>query len=150
MAKRLGSQLTSLVRAFASRRVFGHGLPGNPQSGSREIIEVGNLKVTMTDVNGITKTFDNVEEGTSLMELGKQNDVAGIMGDCGGGCACATCHVYVNAEWFEKVGEPDDIEFAMLDMVSDVQRDTSRLGCQIKMKPELDGIEVTVAPSSSY
>ena len=111
---------------------------------------MGNLKVTMTDVNGVTRTFDNVEEGTSLMELGKQNDIAGIMGDCGGGCACATCHVYVDDAWFAKVGEPDDIEFAMLDMVSDVQRPTSRLGCQIKMKADFDGIEVTVAPSSSY
>jgi 2Fe-2S ferredoxin len=111
---------------------------------------MGNLKVTMTDVNGDTKVFDNVEEGTSLMELGKQNGVAGIMGDCGGGCACATCHVYVDQAWWAKVGEPDDIEFAMLDMVADVMKDTSRLGCQIKMKPELDGIEVTVAPASSY
>ena len=67
---------------------------------------MGNLKVTMTDVNGVTRTFDNVEEGTSLMELGKQNDIAGIMGDCGGGCACATCHVYVDDAWFAKVGEP--------------------------------------------
>lgn len=111
---------------------------------------MGDLKVTMTDVNGETRTFENVEEGTSLMELGKQNGVAGIMGDCGGGCACATCHVYVDEAWWAKVGEPDDIEFAMLDMVSDVQRETSRLGCQIKMKPALDGIVVTVAPSSSY
>jgi 2Fe-2S ferredoxin len=111
---------------------------------------MANLKVTMTDVNGVTRSFDDVEEGTSLMELGKQNDVAGIMGDCGGGCACATCHVYVSQDWFPKVGEPDDIEFAMLDMVADVQQETSRLGCQIKMSPELDGITVTVAPSSSY
>jgi 2Fe-2S ferredoxin len=111
---------------------------------------MGNLKVTMTDVNGDTKVFDNVEEGTSLMELGKQNGVAGIMGDCGGGCACATCHVYVDQAWWDKVGEPDDIEFAMLDMVADVMKETSRLGCQIKMRPELDGIEVTVAPASSY
>ena len=66
---------------------------------------MGNLKVTMTDVNGVSKTFDGVEEGTSLMELGKRNDVAGIMGDCGGGCACATCHVYVDGDWFAKVGE---------------------------------------------
>ena len=115
-----------------------------------EFLEMGNLKVTMTDVNGETRTFENVEEGTSLMELGKQNGVAGIMGDCGGGCACATCHVYVDQDWWNKVGEPDDIEFAMLDMVADVMRDTSRLGCQIKMKPELDGLTVTVAPSSSY
>ena len=111
---------------------------------------MGNLKVTMTDVNGQTRTFEDVEEGMSLMELGKANDVAGIMGDCGGGCACATCHVYVDEAWWDKVGEPDDIEFAMLDMVADVMRDTSRLGCQIKMNPELDGLVVTVAPSSSY
>lgn len=111
---------------------------------------MGNLKVTMTDVNGEAQVFENVEEGTSLMELGKQNGVAGIMGDCGGGCACATCHVYVDQAWWNRVGEPDDIEFAMLDMVADVMKDTSRLGCQIKMKPELDGIEVTVAPASSY
>jgi 2Fe-2S ferredoxin len=111
---------------------------------------MGNLKVTMTDVNGSTRTFENVEEGTSLMELGKQNDVAGIMGDCGGGCACATCHVYVDPSWWDKVGAPDDIEFAMLDMVADVMKDNSRLGCQIKMKSDLDGIAVTVAPASSY
>lgn len=111
---------------------------------------MGNLKVTMTDVNGNTRTFENVEEGMSLMELGKQNGVAGIMGDCGGGCACATSPVYVDKDGWAKVGEPDDIEFAMLDMVADVMKDTSRLGCQIKMKPELDGLTVTVAPASSY
>lgn len=111
---------------------------------------MGNLKVTMTDTAGVKHEFADVEEGTSLMELGKQNGVAGIMGDCGGGCACATCHVYVDQSWWDKVGEPDDIEFAMLDMVADVMKDTSRLGCQIKMNKELDGIEVTVAPASSY
>jgi ferredoxin, 2Fe-2S len=111
---------------------------------------MGNLKVTMTDVNGETRVFEDVEDGMSLMELGKARGVAGIMGDCGGGCACATCHVYVDASWFGKVGEPDDIEFAMLDMVADVMKDTSRLGCQIKMSGELDGIEVTVAPASGY
>lgn len=110
---------------------------------------MGNLKVTMTDVNGVTQTFDDVEEGVSLMELGKQHGVAGIMGDCGGGCACATCHVYVDQAWWGKVGEPDDIEFAMLDMVADVMKDNSRLGCQVKMSSDLDGLEVTVAPASS-
>jgi len=111
---------------------------------------MGNLKVTMTDTKGEVHAFDNVEEGMSLMELGKQNGVAGIMGDCGGGCACATCHVYVSDAWWEKVGEPDEIEYAMLDMVADVMKDTSRLGCQIKMSSDLDGIEVVVAPASSY
>lgn len=111
---------------------------------------MGNLKVTMTDVNGNTKVIEHVDEGMNLMELAKANGVEGIFGDCGGGCACATCHVYVAEQWMEKVGQPDDIEFAMLDMVSDVMRDNSRLGCQIKMRDELDGIEVTVAPASAY
>jgi 2Fe-2S ferredoxin len=109
---------------------------------------MGNLKVIYTDVKGATRTLDDVEEGASLMELAKRNGIEGIFGDCGGGCACATCHVYVEGDWFEKVGPPDDIEFAMLDMVTDVLKDNSRLGCQIKMKPELSGIEVTVAPAS--
>jgi 2Fe-2S ferredoxin len=111
---------------------------------------MGNLTVTMTDVNGETRTFTDAEEGISLMEIAKAHGVEGIFGDCGGGCSCATCHVYVAGEWMEKVGQPDDIEFGMLDMVSDVQKDTSRLSCQIKMSPELDGIAVTVAPASSY
>jgi ferredoxin, 2Fe-2S len=111
---------------------------------------MGNLKATFTDVNGKVHAVDDIEAGHSLMEVAKAHGVAGIMGDCGGGCACATCHVYVAPDWFAKVGEPDDIEFAMLDMVSDVQKDTSRLSCQIKMSEEFDGIEVTVAPTSSY
>jgi 2Fe-2S ferredoxin len=111
---------------------------------------MGNLKVTMTDVKGEVRTIDNIAEGMNIMEIAKANSIEGIFGDCGGGCACATCHVYVGQEWWDKVGSPDDIEFAMLDMVSDVMRDTSRLGCQIKMRPELDGLEVTVAPASAY
>ena len=111
---------------------------------------MGNLKVNYTDVKGVTQTIDNADDGVSLMELAKQNGVEGIFGDCGGGCACATCHVYVEGDWFAKVGPPDDIEFAMLDMVADVMQDNSRLGCQIKMSAELDGIAVTVAPTSGY
>jgi 2Fe-2S ferredoxin len=113
-----------------------------------DLFAMGNLKVVYTDVKGTQRVLDNVEEGASLMEAAKSNGVEGIFGDCGGGCACATCHVYVEGKWFEKVGPPDDIEFAMLDMVTDVLKDNSRLGCQIKMSPELDGIEVTVAPAS--
>lgn len=111
---------------------------------------MGNLTVTMTDVKGEISTFSDVDEGLSLMEVAKAHDVEGIFGDCGGGCACATCHVYVEGDWFAKVGPPDEIEFAMLDMVADVMQDNSRLGCQIKMKPELDGIAITVAPSSGF
>jgi ferredoxin, 2Fe-2S len=111
---------------------------------------MGNLKVTYTDVKGESRTLDNVEDGVSLMELAKQNGIEGIFGDCGGGCACATCHVYVEGDWMDKVGQPDEIEFAMLDMVADVMKDNSRLGCQIKMRAELDGIAVTVASTSGY
>ena len=109
---------------------------------------MGNLKVTMTDVNGVTHSFGDVDAGANLMEVGKAHGVAGIFGDCGGGCACATCHVYVDPAWWAKVGEPDDIEYAMLDMVADVMKDTSRLGCQVKMSAELDGLSVKVAPAS--
>lgn len=109
---------------------------------------MGNLKVSMTDVKGVKHDIAGVDEGASLMEVAKANGVEGIFGDCGGGCACATCHVYVDTTWWDKVGEPDDIEFAMLDMVADVMKDNSRLSCQIKMTPELDGISVTVAPAS--
>ena len=111
---------------------------------------MSNLKVTMTDVNGITRTITDVAEGLSLMEVAKANGIDGIFGDCGGGCSCATCHVYVAQGWLERVGLPDDIEFSMLDMVSDVQQDNSRLSCQIKMSAALDGLELTVAPSSAY
>lgn len=111
---------------------------------------MGNITVTMTDVNGVTETFADVPEGISLMELGKARGVAGIAGDCGGGCSCATCHVYVAQQWMEQVGQPDDIEFGMLDMVADVQQENSRLSCQIKLSSELDGLAVTVAPASSY
>ena len=110
---------------------------------------MGNLKVVMTDVKGTVHEIGDIDEGQSLMEIAKAHDIDGIFGDCGGGCACATCHVYVDAAWWDKVGGPDDIEFAMLDMVSDVARDNSRLGCQIKMSSALDGLTVTVAPTSN-
>lgn len=109
---------------------------------------MGSLTVTMTDVNGETRRFADLDEGISLMEQAKARDVAGIFGDCGGGCSCATCHVYVAPEWMDRVGAPDAIEFDMLDMVSDVHRPNSRLSCQITMSAALDGLTVTVAPSA--
>ena len=109
---------------------------------------MGNLTVTITDVNGEERSFSDVVNGVSLMESAKARGVAGIFGDCGGGCSCATCHVYVAPEWLARVGAPDDIELDMLDMVSDLQRENSRLSCQIQMRAELDGLAVTVAPSS--
>lgn len=103
-------------------------------------------QIRITDSRGETTTLTSTGPGQSLMELARANGVAGIEGDCGGGCACATCHVYVAPEWWDRVGPPDEIETDMLDMVSDVQQPTSRLSCQIKLSAEFDGLEVTVAP----
>ena len=106
------------------------------------------LKLTFVQADGVEKTFDDVDTGQSLMEVGRINGVDGILGDCGGSCSCATCHVYVDPQWQAVVGEPDDIELQTLDMVSDIHRANSRLCCQIMLRPELDGLRVTVAPNA--
>ena len=83
-----------------------------------------------------------VKPGLSVMEGAVKNNVPGIDADCGGACACATCHVYVDGEWAAVVGPAEPMEQDMLDFASDV-RTTSRLSCQIRIKPELDGLTVT-------
>lgn len=79
--------------------------------------------------------------GASLMETAVRNGVAGIEAECGGACSCATCHVYVDPGWREKVGAPDAMESDMLDMAYEVQPN-SRLACQIRVSPMLDGLIV--------
>ena len=107
---------------------------------------MSSIKVTFAQSDGSEQTIDDAELGRSLMEVAREHGVPGILADCGGGCACATCHVYVDEQWREAVGTPDEIENEMLDMVSDLREPNSRLSCQIKLKAELDGIRVTVAP----
>ncbi|MET0365656.1 MAG: 2Fe-2S iron-sulfur cluster-binding protein [Sphingobium sp.] len=104
--------------------------------------------VTFVEPSGAERPIENAEGGLSLMEIAKQNGVEGIMGDCGGACSCATCHVFVDPAWLDRVGPPDEIELDMIDMVSDVAQDNSRLCCQIRMREDLDGLKLTVAPSS--
>ena len=77
----------------------------------------------------------------TVMEGAIQNSIPGIDADCGGACACATCHVYVDEAWMEKTGKPESMEEDMLDFAFDV-RDNSRLSCQIKVTDELDGLIV--------
>ncbi len=84
--------------------------------------------------------------GTSIMEAAVQNMIPGIDADCGGACACATCHVYVAEGWLEKLKDKDDMEDSMLDFAEGVQ-DNSRLSCQILMNDGLDGITVTTPES---
>ena len=98
-------------------------------------------KITFVDHNGESRTID-VENGATVMEAAIRNAVPGIEAECGGACACATCHVYVDEAWREKVGAPTPMEEDMLDFGFDV-RPNSRLSCQIKMSDELDGLVVS-------
>ncbi|MBX3578117.1 MAG: (2Fe-2S)-binding protein [Rhizobiaceae bacterium] len=83
------------------------------------------------------------ENGSTVMENAIRNAVPGIEAECGGACACATCHVYVDEAWTAAVGEPESMEEDMLDFAFDV-RPNSRLSCQIKVRDDLDGLVVTV------
>lgn len=104
------------------------------------------INITFVEADGNEKIIDDAVVGESLMELAKANGVEGILGDCGGGCACATCHVYVDANWTDVVGKPDDIEDMTLDMMGDSYKDNSRLCCQLHVSEALDGLRVAVAP----
>ena len=86
--------------------------------------------------------------GWSVMEGAVKHLVPGIDADCGGACACATCHVYVDDAWIEKTGKASSMEESMLDFANDVEP-TSRLSCQIKVRPELDGLVVRI-PASQH
>lgn len=85
-----------------------------------------------------------VPEGWSLMEAAIQNDIEGIVAECGGGCACATCHVYVDDTFVERLPAIGDMEGDMLECTAAERRAGSRLSCQIRMTAELEGLTVTV------
>jgi 2Fe-2S ferredoxin len=82
------------------------------------------------------------------MEGAKRYTVPGIDGDCGGACACATCHVYIDSPWFERLPPMEELEHEMLDFAFDVAPN-SRLGCQVKVADGLDGLTVRI-PSRQY
>ena len=84
-----------------------------------------------------------VQKGLTVMEGAVQNDVPGIDADCGGGMACATCHVYVKEDWLDKLPSKEDGEEDMLDMAFE-PKNNSRLSCQITVTDELDGLEVNI------
>jgi 2Fe-2S ferredoxin len=97
-------------------------------------------RITFIEHSGVEH---NVEEnpGLSVMEIAVKHSIPGIDADCGGACACATCHVYVDSAWMNKVGERGAMEESMLDF-ADTVGPTSRLACQIKMTNALDGLVV--------
>jgi len=98
-------------------------------------------KITYIDSAGTARTVD-AEIGATVMETAIKNSIPGIEAECGGACACSTCHVYVDEAWTEKIGEPAPMEEDMLDFAFDV-RPNSRLSCQIKVSEQLDGLVVT-------
>ena len=99
-------------------------------------------KITLVAFDGTRFDIDAVN-GSTVMENAIRNSVPGIEAECGGACACATCHVYVDEQWTDTVGSPEPMEEDMLDFAFDV-RPTSRLSCQIKVRDELDGLVVHV------
>ena len=98
-------------------------------------------KITYQDHEGNSKTIE-VDKGLSVMEGAIQNDIPGIDADCGGSMACATCHVYVEEKWLDKLPKTEEAEIDMIDMAFEPKKN-SRLSCQIIVNDELDGLEVT-------
>ena len=99
-------------------------------------------KITYIEHNGKSHTIEIPKE-LSVMEGALQNNIPGIDADCGGACACATCHVYVDEKWFDKLQKKEDAEQDMLDMAFEPKK-FSRLACQITATDELDGLVVKV------
>lgn len=96
--------------------------------------------------DGVDDRVVDADEGASVMEAALANDIGEILADCGGALSCATCHVYVAEGWRERIGKPDDEEEAMLEMAIDPD-ERSRLSCQIKLQPEIDGVEIILPKS---
>ncbi len=104
-------------------------------------------KITYIDNEGNSKTID-VENGLSVMEGAIQNNIPGIDADCGGSMACATCHVYVEEQWINKLPKAEEAEVDMIDMAFEPKKN-SRLSCQLIVSDELNGLTVTTPSKQS-
>tara|TARA_Y100000992_G_scaffold278946_1_gene224856 strand:- start:140 stop:460 length:321 start_codon:yes stop_codon:yes gene_type:complete len=104
-------------------------------------------KITYKNFQGDTKTIE-VDNGLSVMEGAIQNDIPGIDADCGGSMACATCHVYVEEKWLDKLPKAEEAEVDMIDMAYEPKKN-SRLSCQLIVSNELDGLTVTTPSKQS-
>jgi len=102
-------------------------------------------KITYIDHEGTERVIE-AKPGESVMESAIKNSIPGIDADCGGACACATCHVYIDESFMEKVGTPEDMEQSMLDFAENV-KPNSRLSCQITVTDALDGLKVNTPES---
>ena len=99
-------------------------------------------KITYIEHNGKSHTLE-VANGLTIMEGAVQNNIPGIDADCGGSCACATCHIYVDEKWFKKLPNKESAEEDMLDMAFE-PKSSSRLSCQLTVSKELDGLVVNM------
>ncbi|EGX52684.1 mitochondrial matrix iron-sulfur protein [Orbilia oligospora] len=130
---RLPFQSSIYLRQFSTTSYLSHGHLTHPKPGEE-------LKVTFVTKEGNEFTFE-VAEGDNLLDIGQAHDLE-MEGACGGSCACSTCHVIVeDQEMYDLLEEPDDDENDMLDLAFGLT-ETSRLGCQVKMKKDIDGLKV--------
>jgi len=104
-------------------------------------------KITYIDNQGNSKTID-VENGLTVMEGAIQNDIPGIDADCGGSMACATCHVYVEEKWLDKIPKAEEAEVDMIDMAHEPKKN-SRLSCQIIVTDKLEGLVIKTPEKQS-
>ncbi|MEO0614528.1 MAG: 2Fe-2S iron-sulfur cluster-binding protein [Pseudomonadota bacterium] len=104
-------------------------------------------KIIFVEQDGTRKEVE-AEAGYTVMEVAVNNGVDGIVAECGGACACATCHSYVDEAWLDKLPEMDDMEDSMLDAAYE-RKDTSRLTCQIEITDALDGLVINVADNEN-
>ncbi|ODV86981.1 hypothetical protein CANARDRAFT_27318 [[Candida] arabinofermentans NRRL YB-2248] len=130
------NQLTcsQLSRSFQTSSIALHGHLKKPVPGEE-------LRITFITKDGGQKTFE-VAEGDNILDIAQANHVD-MEGACGGSCACSTCHIIVDPEYYDSIPEPDDDENDMLDLAFGLT-ETSRLGCQVNMTKELDGIRVAL------
>ena len=111
------------------------------------LIYIKMAKITYKDQEGNSKTIE-VDNGLSVMEGAIQNDIPGIDADCGGSMACATCHVYVEEKWLDKLPKAEEGEIDMIDMAFEPKKN-SRLSCQLIVNEKLDGLEVLTPKKQS-
>ena len=102
--------------------------------------------ITYISDAGATRTID-VPLGDSVMEGAIQNGVDGIVAECGGNCVCATCHVYVEEKFLPMLTPPDENELAMLETTASPRKSNSRLSCQLKVRPDFEGLTVHTPPT---
>lgn len=116
--------------------------PTKPRQQQEAATEAQTVSITYIEHSGKERKLQ-VKAGRTLMEAATENDVEGIIGECGGSCSCATCHVIVDEAWYAKTGEPNDMERELAEALP-LTTKTSRLGCQIELTKELDGLIVRV------